>query len=508
MTKPFASAINEAAARVPYEPPSVINREAMQVMGWGGALMLLAVALAATFFTYATTVTEVTTVWRNSVNYQFCWVVMPVFLYLLWHRRRDFLDCAIGSSLWGIGAGAMAVTLWLAADILNIAVGRQFALIAIVWALTLAALGTSVFRRALPLLALLLFMVPAGDFLITPLRHLTVNIIGAFATVSGLSFRTEGFAVFIETNRYVIIDDCAGLPYLLMAMFLSMVLALMIYRTWWKIALLTLFGGALAIVGNGIRVISIVTWDHLTGKQMELAGHVYFEWASMAVIFAILFVVFARLDKETHTPARDMPAGESALRRIAILLPTTLLVVGMPLLSATPSGALAMPTAPTLPDMLADWNRTPTETNWRPVARGEGTASVVANYRNGERKIAVFIALVDDPRAKVSAGVDLETHGKWMPSTDRMIEVCNHNGCEWVRHIKLLLKKTKQVRHLYVTYEVNGITTVSVAELRLRRAWSRLADGTRTARLIALATNDNGSLTEMDVATLFRELKH
>jgi exosortase len=465
----------------------------------------LAAALALTIAAHADSLLAMMAIWDNNATYQYGWVVMPVFLYLLWHRRGDFTGAAPATNPWAIPAALVAAGAWLAADLLNIAEGRQFALIAMVWALTLAALGWTVFTRALPMLALLLFLVPSGGFLTIPLRHLTVEMLATFPRVFGIPFRIEGFAVFVESNRYVVINDCAGLHYLLMALFLGLVLALLIYRRWWKIAALTLFSGALAIVANGLRVVGIAAWDYITGSQMELSGHVYFDWLSLGLLFITLLAVFAYLKKEAFTGPTEV--RRSRFPRLAILVPTTLVVVSAPLLLPSPGEAIPLTASPTLPETVNGWRRTTPSADWHPAISGEHINSTLAGYRKDSRSLSVFVGETADARTKISAGADLGMHGGWMPGTSRERHVCDNHGCEQVRHIRLLLQKSQRVRHLYVTYAVAGSTASSQAGIRLRRAWTKLLGGAPEARLIALAVDSAEGLEEPEITALLRSLK-
>ena len=89
--------------------------------------------------------------------------------------------------------------------------------------------------------------------------------------------------IFVGASRYVIIDDCAGLPYVLTTLFLGLTFGLLTYRTAWKIGLFALFGVGCGIFANGVRVVSIVLLDWVQGTRVELSSHVLFPWVAFAV---------------------------------------------------------------------------------------------------------------------------------------------------------------------------------------------------------------------------------
>lgn len=471
-----------------------------------GVPAAVAAALLSVLSLHAETVGQAVSVWRSSETYSFAWIVLPTLAYLLWNDRVRVAGLRPVGSVTGVMLAALFSALWLAAELVNVAEGRQLAVLAISYAVILAAVGRQVFVALMPFLALLIFLVPTGGFLLIPLKQITVAFIGALGAVPGLPVETEGFAVFVDAQRYVVVDDCAGLPYLLLGLFLGLTLALLVFRTWWKIAALTLLAGLLAILANGLRVIAIVVYDYLTGSELDLAGHAYFGWIANGLGFVVLLAVFSRLTPEypsrPHSPDRPARAGRPA-RALGSLVCALLPVAAAPVFAhALASGPIHYDEA-LLPADLAGWQQRERRPDWRPASGSEATADSLALYARGDREITVYQAQARSPRGKVSGGViDLAGDERWMRSGHKQDSACVDGRCLKFTHQTLVLKDSERVRHVYSLYAVGSETTVSPLMLRAIRAWAHTRGKPVSARLIAIASDERTGLASRDVVRL------
>jgi len=134
---------------------------------------------------YWQTIAETVAQWQANSAYQFAWIVIPTLLYLLWHNRNQFKQHPATGSLLGIPAAALCAALWMAGDMVDIALLRQVALVLGVIAIVLAATGVRLFVALLPTLSVLFFLVPLGDLLLGPLKSALINFIEVFTTLTG-----------------------------------------------------------------------------------------------------------------------------------------------------------------------------------------------------------------------------------------------------------------------------------------------------------------------------------
>jgi exosortase len=458
---------------------------------------------------HGATVAETIAIWNRSETYKFAWVVLPTLAYLLWHNRRRLAMLTPLPSASGIVVATACGAMWIAGDLLNIAEGRQLALVAAICAVVLATMGWSVFRVLLPFLCLLVFLVPTGGFLLAPLKQIAVGSAQGYARLVGLPFRTDGFSMFVGTQRYVVIDYCAALPYVLCGMFLGLTLGLLIYRSWWKNAALSLLGAGLAIVANCLRIAGIITYDYLTGSKLTVAQHAYFELPALALCAAVLFFIFSRL---TPDPTPTAPSHRPARARGTTLKCITSAVVAVILVSSTPYLWQETPelsgnreSGPMLPETLSGWSRHKSGTDWQPRVLMKTVDTALTTYELGQRRVSIFIAQTTSRRDKVSGGaIDLVGDEMWMPALRQRLAVCASARCYEVQHSKHLLRNSDRIRQVYTAYAIGNEITDSPFELRIKRAWATLRGAKLPAKLIAIASEDAGGITPAEIATFIQ----
>ncbi|MCG8503046.1 MAG: exosortase [Sphingomonadales bacterium] len=469
-------------------------------------LAALALASTAMLSAHAETVAHAVSIWNSSDTYQIAWVALPTLAYLMWHHRARFSALALTGSALGVVAAGACAALWLAGDLMNMAEARHFALVAGICATVYAALGWPSFRMVATFLTLLVFLVPTGTFLLTPLKYTVIGFAKTFAFFTGIPFQNEGFRIYVGAQRYVVIDECAGLPYLLMGLFLGLTLGLLLYRRWWRIAMLTALGGVLGIVANGIRVSGIIAYDYVTGSELDLAGHGYFALPALAVSFAILFFVFHKLQPEREPAAGLANAGAPLGRAYAPILPALLAAAVMaapPVLLRDAGDVQAQAPALVLPASPMGWTQQSYVGDWSPRASTTGGTWTLVEYARGNERIAAFVAEARSRADKISgAGIDLSGGGNWMLVLRERPKVCAEGSCHEVTHDKYVLRDTDRIRHVYRVYNIGGSLTASKLDLRMRRAWRHLSEGTSQARLIAIATEDPEGLPAADIASL------
>ena len=156
------------------------------------ACLVVALALWPTAF-------ELASVWQENGAYHYAWLVAPTFVYLVgWHSRDQILAQTPQPDAAGVIVAVVAALGWSVAAAANIDIGRQLALLVVIQGLALAALGRRLYRRLLPVMALLFLMLPSGNLLLAPLRWLTVKAVEWFALASGMPFPSGGFLVWVE----------------------------------------------------------------------------------------------------------------------------------------------------------------------------------------------------------------------------------------------------------------------------------------------------------------------
>lgn len=223
------------------------------------------------------------------------WYV-PVFsLYVLWRERRELVE-SVGSPCW---VGLLTVLPFLFLGFLG-ARGSQirFEIVGFVGTLLSMALAFFGFRTmkrvAFPVL-FLLFCLPLHSFLdlITiHLRLFAVSIASGIVQGCGIEIVRQGTMILSPTGAFSIdvAEPCSGMRSLFAMMALTAGYAYFTQPTWFRRGLLFALSIPIAIVGNVVRILTIVlvaatcSSDFALGFYHDYSGYVVFLVAIMLMV--------------------------------------------------------------------------------------------------------------------------------------------------------------------------------------------------------------------------------
>jgi exosortase len=442
------------------------------------------------------TLLEMTASWRNNEAYQYAWLVMPMVVYLLgWHHRLTRLPVSPRPDFTGVFVVIVAAACWAAAALMNIDVGRQFALILALQGVAMSTLGWRSYWRLFPTLALMFLMIPSGDLLQPALRVMTVKAIELFAVVANLPHSVEGFVIFIGTHRYIVVDECSGLSYATLATFLGYCFGLLLYRSVFKIAALSLFGAFLGIFSNVLRVNSIVLIDWVRGSQMDLTAHGTIQWIALFTTLGFLFYVLSQLkiDARSATPVVTAPEQANPIRRFAPVVAglSVLLIAGSTAGFSTnevrpPQG---MQTG-LFPQNISGWKLANPVAIWS-VDQQTRTESITLTYQRNGHDMEVVIVETLSPTARLPES-RLAPHDKniWRERQVQHEAACVVSDCMTLLHSTWQRDKSQQLRHVYYAYSIGSFTTDSRLALRAVHGWDRLTGERDNPRLIGFISED------------------
>ena len=485
--------------------------------GWRTAILGATAGIALTLFALWPTVRGLVTTWSVSDSYRYGWLVVPTLVYLLgWHHRALLLALAPRPGFAGVLVATLAALLWGVSELMNVDVGRQLALVLALQGVAMSALGWHAYWRLFPILALLFLLVPSGDILLAPLRRLTLESIVWFADIAGMSPRVDGYVIGIGQGSYIVIDECAGLTFVTLGLFLGYSLGLMLYPSFLTAAALALAGATLAIVSNLVRVNAIVLIDWLQGSHMDLTAHARFQTFGLVLGIGLLFLVFYRLAAGARlAPAKEVVGQDSrqvvmprrfapAVAGIAVLLVASGLArmesLDRPLASCRAPGGF-------LPTSLLDWKSGAAPMAWKDDTRQQ-LRSVRATYGQGEREIQAVVVEAGSATAKLPRAVLLAGEpGQWREKRMQTRVLCSADSCIRLRQTTWTSTRSSDQRHAVYAYQVGAYSTPSDLALRGFRGWGRLTGHADLPRLVALMYDGDALLPDDVLALLFLELQ-
>ena len=239
------------------------------------------------------------------------WYV-PVFsLYVIWRERREIRESVGAPS----AAGLLLALPFLFAGFLG-ARGSQLRLeivgfVGLLSAMTLGFFGARTMRRTLFPVLFLLFCLPLHSFLdlvTIHLRLLAVSI--AYGTLHGCGadIVREGTMLTSSTGSFAIdvAEPCSGMRSLFAMMALTAGYAYFTQPTWLRRGLLFALSIPLAVLGNVMRIISIVavaatcSSEFATGFYHDYSGYVV-----VRVAISLMVAVGGMITKGAESCARS-----------------------------------------------------------------------------------------------------------------------------------------------------------------------------------------------------------
>lgn len=459
------------------------------------------------------TVLELAQLWTGNESYQYGWLVMPMVVYLLgWHRRQELRSMTPQPGFAGLLVALAGAALGSMAWLMNLDVGRHVALVIVLQGLAMATLGWRAYRRLFPVLALLFFMVPAGDVLQPVLRIATIKSIALVATIAGLPHQVDGFIIHIGNLRYIVVGECTGLTYVTLAAFLCYSLGSLLYQSFWKVTALAALGAFLGFFSNTVRVNSIVLADWIRGTQMPLTSHEAIQWATLLLTLGLVFFSLSQLPKEPGEPiqfARPMPHPGRRIYLAPLLAGlSVLLTVGILRMQSNDQPRLrpGKQVVFAAPD-IQGWNLAAGQMGWTVDQANQSESLTLTYQRNGQvMRIRVIQALAPATKLSGSSFAPDDT-GAWRESAIAHYQACANLHCVALLRTAWQRKQGKDQaqHHTFYSYGIGPSMTDSDLLIRALRGWNRITGSSNTPYMIGLMYED-GVAAESDVALTFEAI--
>jgi len=473
LVQPFL-AWRDGGAPEPTGQPARATGGAVYSRAWLQALFLGGVGLVLALAALWPTVLDMTRLWSSSEPYQYAWLVLPMFIYVLgWHHRDTLLAMPPRPGYAGLPLILLATIVWLVASVVEINLGEQLALVLVLQGLALCTVGWRVYRAFLPAMLLLFLMVPSGDILQPLLQNLTVKWVEWFSLAAGLPHSVEGYVIHVGTQRYVVVAACSGLTFFTLAGFLGYSFGLLLFRSLPKVLALAALGAALGILVNAVRVCVIVALDWMRGSQMDLAAHADIQWIVLLMALGALLYIASRLAHEDWSQGVATEGGP---------LPRGVAVSFAPVIA----GAI-------LPLFLGLWqvqaHRAEAPGSGGPdrmqqVADGVIESHWLSSDPAGNRALSIPLGpTMDVVMVAPDAGSNrldesfLRPAGDvaWRRASTGRYRDCSIEPCMEFVHTTWNRKGSPEVRQTFYSYYVGELATDSRLAYRLASGWNRMA---------------------------------
>jgi exosortase A len=465
---------------------------------WAALLLGVGVVL----LMYWSTVASMVHQWETSSAYNYGFLVAPISVYLVWLQRHDVGMAAPAratlSRLLGVAVVSGFALAWLAADTLEINLGRHLALVGILQGVFLAMLGGGSYKKLAFAFNYLWLMVPAGEFLIRPLQVAAHAGSTLLLQASNIPVFTEGMLIEVPQGNFMVEEGCAGLNFFLSALALSLLYGKLIYRSMSTRLLCVAVGLIAAVAANIVRIYLIIALTEWSQQKIGLADdHLLFGWGFFAVVMFVLMYVGM---KGQHAA----PVGVSAHALAPRLSPHVLtfgaaavVMAGLGAASAAVAASLAVisPMELVLPRDIGTWRmETAAPASWIPAAV-PGDALAAATYTNGAGHKIDMAATRYNPQREGHEAAAAENGAAADGSGWAVARLTQQNvsiGARDVAAASATLEARSGRRQVFYWYEVGDCLTASRLQAKLCAARDKVSGRASPGVFVAVSSAENG----------------
>lgn len=230
--------------------------------------------------------------WQRD-DYNYCYLVPLVVLYLIWEQRKRLAAMRTSSS-W---AGLIPISLGIVFFWLGELGGEYTALFVSLWLLVVGLCWLHLGGRKIRIIGfplfLLLAMFPPPNFLTSrlslKLKLISSQIGVALMRLYGMTAHREGNVIDLGFTRLQVVDACSGIRYLFPIIILGLLLAWFYRAHWWKRVVLVLSTIPLIVFANGLRIaLTGILYEPLGPKIAKGFLHDFAGWFTFMLAFAVL----------------------------------------------------------------------------------------------------------------------------------------------------------------------------------------------------------------------------
>jgi len=248
--------------------------------------------------------------WWQGEDFNYCYFVPVIVLYLLWEKRVELRSFPLSPSWIGIAPILCGIALFwlgeLAGEFYTIYIGSWFVLIGCIW----TAAGWRWLKLAAFPLLFLISMFPFPSFinmnLTLRLKLISSKLAVIMLQLCGMSVHREGNVIDLGGMLLQVVDACSGIRYFYPLIVLSILLAYFFKAPFWKKALLVLSTAPVSVISNAMRIASTAVLCRIWGEEFALGFfHDFSGWLIFMFSLGLLLFEMWLLKKVLPNPVRE-----------------------------------------------------------------------------------------------------------------------------------------------------------------------------------------------------------
>ena len=257
-------------------------------------IFLAAALVACLILSFWPILRELLKVWKNDDN-SYCFLVVPLFLYLCWEKRRTFDFFRFSWNALGAVAVAASGLIIIAGQLGGVVTLYFIGIWASIASIAYLAYGKRVTQLVFPFI-ILLFIVPFPPYIN---NVLTFQLKLAASALATLMLRLSGISVFLDGNiidlgvtQLQVVEACSGLRYLMPLILLALLIGYFFTKGLWRRGVLVLLVVPLSVFFNALRIwLSGILTLKGHPELVENFFHDFSGWVIFMIAGAVLFGV-------------------------------------------------------------------------------------------------------------------------------------------------------------------------------------------------------------------------
>ncbi len=384
MSKPHSEAVDTKVA-----PPNWQD--------WAPAAVVAALVSLAILGLFWSTAWSMVEIWERSPTFTHGYFVVPIALWLVWHRREYLAAVAPTFSWLGLGAFLIGALGWLAGYLADALVVAQFGLVGMIVGGVWATLGNQAARELVFPLGFLFLAVPVGEALVPPLMDFTASFTVGMLRLTGIPVYKEGLFFSVPSGNWSVIETCSGIRYVIASVTLGVLYAYLAYQSVWRRLVFILVSAVVPVLANGLRAYSIVMIAHLSDMKLATGvDHLIWGWVFFGIVMLVVFSIGAIWREPEVPPGPVMTGTAIASERQGVVVGAVAVLVGAVALRfaadqmAAYQSVIRAPT--TLPAAVGTWVQSSDRPwTWSPLLLPAELGAAVT-YQRGDLALTVDIA--------------------------------------------------------------------------------------------------------------------
>tara|TARA_R110000823_G_scaffold210224_14_gene340607 strand:+ start:47195 stop:48703 length:1509 start_codon:yes stop_codon:yes gene_type:complete len=266
---------------------------------WAAALVSIGL-----LWLYLETIFSMIAIWSRSDTFAHGFLILPISLWLVWMKRDELAHIAPVPAPWVALLLLPASFGWMLANMVDVLVVQQLALVAMLIIAVWAVIGHSLALALAFPLGFLFFAVPIGEGLIAPMMDFTAVSTVHLVRVSGIPVFREGLYFELPSGRWSVVEACSGVRYIIASVTVGTLFAYLTYVSWWRRALFILISAIVPVFANTLRAYIIVMLGHFSDMTVATgADHLVYGWVFFGVVIFILFWLGSFFREDMPAPA-------------------------------------------------------------------------------------------------------------------------------------------------------------------------------------------------------------